>query len=427
MRFALLRQTVYVRPPAAGIPFKAKPVRYVAKFFLIKWVHVYGHQLVAARSSEYATALGVSDKTVTKVMRELVAAGLMSRSAIKSGKRGRPSNGYKISEATLCLIEDAEVVDLVHVASRIDTLLSEKSAGNLFGRRLLEMTLLAHSDASGQVSLSKREVLRLTGMSWQSVINSLIRLQRIGRVTSIRLPYSEHSFIKYSDLIVRVRISGQAPVGCIRFLLPADVFQDVQGGEIVNYLASGGSGVVRSPYGDGLIVNRRRALMTDQRSRLGVCGGDNISAYVQHVVEHYAVWVLQEKLKLVDVPCEGFLLCDDLKSMIRDDVVAGWTAHNPELRDALVGMLHDVILNFALGVKNYFINFSYYGKRFYGSIFWSCDHVYVALDGNYHGRWPGYALGLYVCHEAFVNASGETYEIPPGAWLDANSLKSSRE
>jgi hypothetical protein len=155
-----------------------------AKFFLIRFVQIYGTGIEVALSVKVlAQEVGVTDRVASDAIQQLVALGLLSQEST-GGKPGRPSSSYMCVMETLAVklklgvgvgqksIHSDSINQLLHGVRH------RESERLHYANRLLLAVLLVHADEFGAVrELGLRDLSDLTGLKKAVLHQRLVKLQ----------------------------------------------------------------------------------------------------------------------------------------------------------------------------------------------------------------------------------------------------------
>jgi DNA-binding MarR family transcriptional regulator len=142
-----------------------------SRFVFVRFIQLYGMDTTQALSVlELAKAVGVTDRVASAAIKQLIASGLLSRTAAER-KRGRPFNSYSCASAVLAKKLDLGARDLQNAlheplaANLLSGAARKKKGGLLTGNRLLLAVLLVYADEFGVVrGLGRRDISEMTGL-----------------------------------------------------------------------------------------------------------------------------------------------------------------------------------------------------------------------------------------------------------------------
>jgi len=159
-----------------------------SKYFLIVLLRSCGvDQVIDGRVQLLSERLGVSDRVVTKSMRELVGLGYFNR-VVRVRARGRPSAVYTCTPELRCLLRNTIDRGCVLHESLIldlctDTAKPRRHALKVTNRLLLAV-LLSQADVCGVVrGVSIAQLSKLTGMSKDGLRSQLLKLKALGYIS----------------------------------------------------------------------------------------------------------------------------------------------------------------------------------------------------------------------------------------------------
>jgi len=171
------------------VPMELRSISPEAKFFLVRFVQLYGlRSSVRLGVKELSQATDVTDRVVSRSLRELVEFGLFVHTKIREGK-GRPKSEYTCSLLTVNLLQErCKNAASIHDA-KIDYVLNGAGGRNnvklSITNRLLTALLLNYANKFGVIrNLGLSDLSKRTGLNRDRVKTQLHKLHSLGVIRS---------------------------------------------------------------------------------------------------------------------------------------------------------------------------------------------------------------------------------------------------